>query len=165
MKAQFRIIKQSQMKRILLLTTLCLFAFQSYAQRGGGPGNPKIKAYKIAFITEKLNLSESEAAKFWPVYNQYEKTKFSLHRREKKEIRNKVKAAGGIDKISNSQAESFLATMRDIRKAQYDNKTTFHNSIVDILPAKKVLLLEIAEHEFNKRLMERLKDRRKNRRR
>ncbi|WP_157811740.1 hypothetical protein [Tenacibaculum sp. SZ-18] len=151
------------MKRIQLLTTLCFFVLQSYAQRGANSGNPKIKAYKIAFITEKLNLSESEAAKFWPIYNQYEKTKFSLHKREKKEIRNKVKAAGGIDYISKDEAQRFLVTMRDIRKAQYDNKTTFHNNIVEILPAKKVLLLEITEHEFNKRLMERLKKRRNNR--
>ena len=36
-----------------------------------GPIRDKIKAQRIAFITERLNLSPDEATKFWPVYNQF----------------------------------------------------------------------------------------------
>lgn len=32
----------------------------------------KIQALKIAFITQKLQLTPDEAQKFWPVYNQYD---------------------------------------------------------------------------------------------
>ncbi len=32
----------------------------------------KIQALKIAFITQKLELTSDEAQKFWPVYSQYE---------------------------------------------------------------------------------------------
>ncbi len=32
----------------------------------------KIQALKIAFITQKLELTAAEAQKFWPVYGQYE---------------------------------------------------------------------------------------------
>ena len=32
----------------------------------------KVEALKIAFITQKLQLTPDEAQKFWPVYNQYE---------------------------------------------------------------------------------------------
>ncbi len=153
-------MKNTQMKRILLLITLCFITHKAIAQRG--PANPKIKALKIAFITEKLNLSEDEAEKFWPLYNKYEKTKFNLLKREKEEIRRKVKASGGIESISDKDAEKYLSIFQEIRKAQYDNKINFHNDLVRFLPAKKVLLLEIAEHEFNRRLMEKWKNRRKN---
>jgi CTP-dependent riboflavin kinase len=32
----------------------------------------KIKAYQIAYLTEKLKLTPEEAQKFWPVFNRYE---------------------------------------------------------------------------------------------
>lgn len=32
----------------------------------------RLQAYKIAFLTKKLNLSPEEAQRFWPIYNKYE---------------------------------------------------------------------------------------------
>ena len=43
------------------------------AQDGGDETKAeKIQALKIAFITQKLQLTPDEAQKFWPVYNQYD---------------------------------------------------------------------------------------------
>ena len=42
------------------------------AQDGDKTRAEKIEALKIAFITQKLQLTTDEAQKFWPVYNQYE---------------------------------------------------------------------------------------------
>lgn len=36
------------------------------------PTGEKIQALKIAFITQKLQLTPDEAQKFWPVYNEYD---------------------------------------------------------------------------------------------
>ncbi len=36
------------------------------------PDKDKIKSLKIAFITERLDLSTKEAQTFWPIYNEYE---------------------------------------------------------------------------------------------
>lgn len=41
--------------------------FQVRAQNG-----EKIKALKIAFITQRLQLTPEEAQKFWPIYDQYD---------------------------------------------------------------------------------------------
>ena len=40
--------------------------FTIQAQNGN-----RLEALKIAYITNKLNLSPEEAQKFWPIYNQY----------------------------------------------------------------------------------------------
>ncbi len=48
------------------------------AQDGDETRAEKIEALKIAFITQKLQLTTDEAQKFWPVYNQYEKELRSL---------------------------------------------------------------------------------------
>lgn len=42
----------------------------SYGQKTNH--NEKIQALKIAFITQRLQLTPTEAEKFWPVYSQYE---------------------------------------------------------------------------------------------
>jgi len=50
---------------ISLLTFSCLFG---YAQDDGAK---KLNEIKVGFFTEKLDLTSSEAEKFWPVYNEY----------------------------------------------------------------------------------------------
>jgi hypothetical protein len=54
------------MKRFLLFAFLFMAGFTIQAQNGN-----RLEALKIAYITNKLNLSPEEAQKFWPIYNQY----------------------------------------------------------------------------------------------
>jgi hypothetical protein len=54
------------MKRFLLFALLLMIGIKIRAQNGN-----RIEALKIAYITNKLNLSPEEAQKFWPIYNQY----------------------------------------------------------------------------------------------
>jgi hypothetical protein len=62
------------MKRIVLI--LLMFALSAgfvFAQEGDqGHEGGKLKAYQIAFLTKKLNLTPEEAQRFWPVFNKYE---------------------------------------------------------------------------------------------
>jgi hypothetical protein len=79
------------MKRFLTILFLVIMSVNlSYAQddvttlkNNGG----KIEALKIAYLTNKLNLSPEEAQKFWPVYNKYmeEIRKTRLDARENKQ--------------------------------------------------------------------------------
>ena len=54
-------------KILLLLVVLMSIGYISNAQ----PPKERIKALKVAYITKELNLSATEAEKFWPVYNEY----------------------------------------------------------------------------------------------
>ena len=38
----------------------------------GGNKRERIEALRVAFITQKLNLTPDESQKFWPVYNEYQ---------------------------------------------------------------------------------------------
>jgi hypothetical protein len=56
----------------IIIGIFILFCFSALAQqddfkRDGG----RLEAYKIAYLTKKLNLSAEEAQKFWPIYNKY----------------------------------------------------------------------------------------------
>lgn len=62
------------MKRLILIITFFLgsFSFVKSQNDNKEDRGEKIQALKIAFITQKLELTSDEAQKFWPVYNRYE---------------------------------------------------------------------------------------------
>ena len=62
------------MKRSLLIVSMFVWsAGLALAQEGGEQRDGgKLKAYQIAFLTKKLDLTPEEAQRFWPVFNKYE---------------------------------------------------------------------------------------------
>ena len=73
------------MKKISLIIIVTLMFTALAAAQGQGMGqtdSEKLTAYKIAFFTQRLNLTPAEAEKFWPLYNDYSarKNKMQLDR-------------------------------------------------------------------------------------
>ncbi len=62
------------MKKNILILIIGLGSLFSLKAQEENPAKraEKIQALKIAFITQKLELTVAEAQKFWPVYGQYE---------------------------------------------------------------------------------------------
>ena len=61
------------MKKFLLILTLFFGSLSVIkAQDDLSKKEEKIQALKIAFITQKLELTSEEAQRFWPVYDRYE---------------------------------------------------------------------------------------------
>lgn len=62
------------MKRFLLIMIISFTSFASLQAQeyNREKRTEKIQALKIAFITQKLDLTADEAQRFWPVYNRYE---------------------------------------------------------------------------------------------
>ena len=113
----------------------------------------KIKALKIAFITEELNLSTKEAEKFWPVYNKYDELIHRLDRKERFKLKIKIKEAGGLDNLSEETASSILKKNLEIDKDVYKAKIAYDNELSKVLSPKKILKLKSAEKEFIRNLM------------
>ncbi len=97
----------------------------------------RLQAYKIAFLTKKLELTPQEAQQFWPVYNQYETEMRNARRENVKEQKSEIE-----------REEELLA----IRKK-------YTTAFGKVIAADKVNLLYKSEKEFNaivqKELMER----------
>lgn len=152
------------MKRIILIIVFSFFFQFGSAQGPRGHNNPRVKRFKIAFITDKLDLTEEESQKFWPLYNKFDKANHQLFKKEKSEIREKIKSAGGINNISDKEAIEVLNKLKEIKYSHYKLKVDFYEDLKRILPANKILKLEIAEHGFKKKMFDKIQKRRKERR-
>ncbi len=113
------------------------------------PGNEKIEALKIGYITKRLDLTAAESQKFWPVYNQYEA--------EKKEIRKStigtIKELKEDGDFTNAEAEAAIAKHLEFKSRDLELTKKYVAEFRKILPATKVAKLVTAEEHFKKMLM------------
>ncbi len=143
---------------IALVTLTLLIAQVSMAQYEERHGKAyqhkeKIKSHKIAFLTDKLDLSPDEAEKFWPIYNEHE-TKVE---NSQKEFREKTRdIAENLQNLTDDEAEEFVYARLNQEQNMLNLKKEFINELNQILPSKKILLLMEAEREFKIELMKRL---------
>ena len=144
-------------KLIWVLLTI-LFTANTFDQ---GPGDDKekddkIEALKVGFITQELNLSSTEAEKFWPVYNEME-AKMKEIRQNTRKINNELRESE--EKISNDDAKKKLNTLFENDQKELDLKKEYSEKFIKIIGEKRTLKLLSLEHEFRRVLLERLKDR------
>ncbi|MEO6820774.1 MAG: hypothetical protein ABI266_04965 [Ginsengibacter sp.] len=127
------------MKKYILLLFMFSGTFSIANAQGNGEGrSEKVQALKIAFLTQKLQLTSAEAEKFWPVYNQYE------------------------NEIQSVRKENKSGDMLDGEQKLLDTRKKYKDSFERILGPQKLNTLFIAEKEFRTILIKRLKERRGN---
>ncbi len=145
------------MKRIILgISLLLLSSLTLVAQNNRG----QIKALKTAFITNALELSPSEAEKFWPIYNQFEQNMHKFKAVKTQQIARTIRLAGGIEKLSESESERILKEFIDIDYNVANEKKKLHKNLTGIISSKKIIKLLRAEQNFNKELLKRLREKR-----
>jgi hypothetical protein len=125
------------MKKYLLLILVFFATFSfSYAQRGNGQRTEKIQALKIAFITQRLHLTSSEAEKFWPVYNEYN------------------------NEINNLRIENKDGDVLDNEQKLLDIRKKYKPDFERILGPQRLNNLFNAEREFRNVLIQKLRNQR-----
>ncbi len=118
----------------------------------------KLKAYKTAFITEKLDLSSKEAEKFWPIYNEFDDKMFELKVLKRKEGRKQIMEKGGVDALNNEDAEKLLRKLIQNDQAILDAKKELFKRLKNVISPNKILKLNGVDHEFNKKLLDEFKN-------
>jgi len=122
--------------------------------------NDKIKALKTAFITERLDLSSAEAEKFWPIFNAHEKKIEALRKNERREIL--IKLNGGMDAMTEAEASSLIDKSIAFREKELGHRKQLIQELRSVISAKKLIRLVKTENDFKRRLLERMKQRKKN---
>ena len=147
--------------KIFTPTFLLLLAFgthQVYAQPANGSKQSrkeKIEAQRVAFITDKLDLTSAEAQVFWPVYNEFDKKRHEMSKTFHG-------PPDGTEKPMNDLSDKEATELADnqIIEAQkmLDLRKEYHAKFKSVLPPRKVLMLYDSEREFQKQLIDRLRN-------
>ena len=137
-----------------LVTIIIIFIqVQIFAQGGHRPnGGEKIRAMKVGLITEELNLSESQAEKFWPVYNAYSDERMAIHH----QIRELTRRNNGLsnDELLNRQDE-----IMDLRQKELNVVKKYRESFLRIISPKQYSDMMESERKFNDMILQKLKER------
>lgn len=133
---------------------MLLLSFSFYAQ---GPKKEKIKALKVAYLTNNLSLTATEAEKFWPIYNAYDKKQFELRHDKMKMIKEKLESES-VDNLTDKQASVMINQIEDVEDDLYQNRKKFMANLKTVLSPVKILKLKKAEDDFNKTLLRQYKN-------
>lgn len=150
--------------KFLLLFTAIFINTNNYSQNRKKINKNRVKAHKIAFITDQLNLTAKEAEMFWPIYNAHEKFLSEYREKEINAMESIVKNSNkpfsspkNFDNIDESEAEKIYNIITDIRIKTHQENNRYFTNVATILSYKKILKLQIAEREFRKELFRKLR--------
>lgn len=146
--------------KFLFLFVAIFISTNNYSQNRKKINKNRVKAHKIAFITDQLNLTTDEAEVFWPIYNAHEKL-LSQYRKEEiilmepviENSNRPILSSKNFDKINESEAANIYNLVKDIRNKIHQENERFFTQIATVLNYKKLLKLQIAEKEFRKELL------------
>jgi hypothetical protein len=148
------------MKTKFLLSLLLLFVSTVSFSQGFREKKEKVKALKVAFITDELNLTTDEAQRFWPIYNAFDDKQAELRHEKMKAILDRFEP-GNVEKLSEKDASSLLIQMEIIEENLFTLRKKFIRDLQGVLPAKKIIRLKKAEDEFNRKLLRQMRDNRR----
>jgi Spy/CpxP family protein refolding chaperone len=144
-------------KKLIFPIITFLLCFNAFGQRDqDGKLQERIKAQKVAFITDRLELTSDEAQKFWPIYNAFEDKTNALRNTDLRELRSAMKK----ENLSEREAQAVLDKFMAYEDKMYQSKKQLIIDLGKAIPPQKIIALKSAEDAFNRMLMERLKQRR-----
>ena len=144
------------MFRLLSLAALLLLlAPAAHAQGGlgGGGGGQRLgqlENAKIAFITNRVSLTQDQAQKFWPLYNE-----FSTRRREFNRsgrlLRRNVTEGMTDQQIRDNFTQAF-----NMRQQELNLEKEYFDKFQKVISLRQVAQLFQAERDFTKEVIKRV---------
>ena len=143
------------MKAVFKIIFLTLLAISAFAQDDELPQpqdqkvRDKIEAARIAYITDQLQLTPSEAEKFWPIYRE-----FAERRRE---IRQQLRdARNGNTEQTDQEA---VDQQFKIKQQELDLEKDYSGRLLKVISAQKLRSLPQAERKFRQMILDQIQRR------
>ena len=150
--------------RPIIFTTTCLLALaatapaQAQARLGARgrlaqPGSRlnQLDNARIAFITGRLTLSQDQAQRFWPVYNE-----FTAKRRELNRSVRQARLALGNTGLSDAQLRDDFNQEFALRQQLLALDKDYFERLQKVLSLRQVAQLYQAERDFTKEVLQRV---------
>jgi Spy/CpxP family protein refolding chaperone len=142
-------------KSFLILISLFFIGISVFAQQKNenrAKNQDKIKAIKVGLITDELDLTESQAEKFWPIYNTYSDKRKEILQQIRK--RNKDSEEVNDKEILQNQDE-----ILKLKQKELDLEKDYRDDFLKVITAKQYNDLQQVEKKFNQMLLNKLKER------
>lgn len=117
----------------------------------------KVEALKKEFLTKELSLTEAEAQKFWPIYDELDK-KLNELRKKDRAISKELKE--NFETLSDADLKSKTDALFASEAAAVQLKKDYLQKYATVLGQKRATKVLHLEREFKKELMKRMKENR-----
>ena len=133
-----------------LVVLLAIVAFPGISQEFPRSSQERFNAQRIAFFTERLQLTPEEAEKFWPLYNEYQDEKSKIIEKRRELTRNLLDNQGTLsdDKVEEL-GDEYVATVLE----EAELLMTYHARFKEVLPPRKVPRVYHTETQFKNFLL------------
>ena len=139
------------MKKLSFILLFSITTIMLFGQKRGEKSE-KIEAYRVAFFTQKLDLTADESKAFWPVYNDYQKELRELRKAERQLSR------GNYSEMSDQELEEAIEKRFELRQKQLDLEKQYYKKFKAVLPMKKLAKLPRTERAFRSELLKKVKE-------
>ena len=103
----------------------------------------RVRAEQVAFITSELNLTEVEAQKFWPVYNDVQAQRREAYK-ESFEAMKELEESIQNNKDQDKKLDKYVNARKKIAELENDSVKKYSK----VLPKDKVAKLVLTEERF-----------------
>lgn len=135
----------------LIIAMLFLVPVVTMAQRPGERNN-EIESYKIAYLTQKLELSPEEAKVFWPIYNDWQREQATLYKeRVQKMIR--FRKITEIEEMSDTEIQTLIVNDFSYKQRELNLEKKYYMKLSSSLPIKIVGKFYRAQEAFKRELL------------
>lgn len=141
-------MNKSLLSLILLLSTPILLLAQNRES------SERVEALRVAFITDKLELTPEEAQGFWPIYNEYLQKEKALHKEFRPERGSRQK------ELSEADAQKMIENSFDKEEKSLELKREYYKRLQTVVSVQKVARLSQAERGFKQHLLRNMQERR-----
>jgi Spy/CpxP family protein refolding chaperone len=126
---------------------------QAQGHRPGQPGGriTQLDNAKIAFITSRLTLTQDQAQRFWPLYND-----FSTKRRELNRTARLLRRDAASPALTDAQLRDNFNQEFALRQQQLNLEKDYFDKIQKVLTLRQVAQLYQAERDFTKEVLKRV---------
>lgn len=114
----------------------------------------KIKAARIAFITEKLELTPAEAERFWPIYREFTNKRVELKQQFEQARKNPVPK----EKVEQHDKDLVELGFK-LKQEELNLEKDYSQRMLNIIPAQKLMALKNAEDDFRRLLIQQIQQR------
>ena len=143
------------MKNLVLGIFFLLFVGTNVYGQQRYNDNERIKAMRVAFITNALQLTTEESQAFWPLYNEYEA--------KQRGIRKKYRSGKQMMLMDDAELEQQLSNNLTMEEELLQLKRTYIGRLKKVLPTRKIAMLQGAETKFKEEILKQIRQRQSNR--